>query len=146
MPNLTRFNAENYRKTRRYLQTMPAFDWMSGFQLRESDYGCVACAAIRSCEGADGSVTGRPRDLTRILGCSESEGHELWTHTGGSEGERYQGIGSEDVVAAIARLDAVAARYGVTPEPEPVAAPVGNHEAAFLESCRQVSREAVTHA
>jgi hypothetical protein len=50
--------------------------------------------------------------------------------------------GDISVAAAIARLDDVAARYGVTPELE-IEVKTPNSEAAFLESCRQVSREAV---
>jgi hypothetical protein len=145
MPDLTRFNAENYRKTRRYLQTMPEFNWWRGSQRSPSDPGCVACAVDRSCAAETGEVTAGTSTIKKHLGCSDAEATFLYWPLGV---EGLAGNGREDVsvTAAIARLDAVAARYGVTPEPEPVAAPVVNHEAAFLESCRQVSREAVTHA
>ncbi len=142
MPDLASFNTENYRKTRAYLQTMPRFDWRTGYQSRASDAGCVACAAVRACEKATGLIATTMSDIERVLQCSREEASNLYLNTarGG-----FQAVERDDVQAAIARLDVVAARYGVTPEPEPAAAPVENHEAAFLESCRQVIRD-VTHA
>jgi hypothetical protein len=68
MPDLTSFNAENYRKTRAYLATMPAFNWWRGHQDSEGDEGCVACAVSRSCAGSDRGDHGRHVGDSQALG------------------------------------------------------------------------------
>jgi len=111
------FHVENYRRLRAYLLTREGkFNWLNPFQDDEYD-GCVACACQFLSTGKNSRNGANNLEISAFIGCSKVESKYLYWPNQYAIGEYPDW---NNVQAAIAKLDAVAARYGVTPEPPPV--------------------------
>jgi hypothetical protein len=151
---MSTFNETNYRRLRGYLEQLdPAkFDYdRYAYSQQDDGCGCVAvCVAVLT-QTAKGDGRTSEKEIFDFLRVTMQEAHYLygWANQDIDPGSscafehRPIRLGSNGIREAIRRLDVVAARYGVTPAPEP-SAPVSSYvpdEGAFLASVRAVAQQ-----